>query len=76
MKGSATRRPGKSGPTRKPLMDCDDRPVILLDLFLLERHGGNQGYVEADFDGHFRLGVNGLICPETILAQISIFSVK
>ena len=42
----------RAGPTREPLVNCDNRPVVLLDLFLLECHGGNQGNVETGLDAH------------------------
>ena len=42
-------------------MNGDDRPVVLLDLLLLERHGGNQGNVETGFDAHCRLAVNASV---------------
>jgi len=39
-------------PTREPLVDRDDRPVILLDLLLAERHPGNERNVESTLDAH------------------------
>jgi hypothetical protein len=41
-----------AGAAGKPFMDGDDRSVILLDLLLLERQSGDQGDIEACFNGH------------------------
>ena len=48
------RQPAKQGarPAGEPLVNGDDRPVVLLDLFLSAGHRRDERYVEAGFDGH------------------------
>ena len=46
---AAEQRPGPSG---KPLVDGDDRAVVLLDLLFPQGEGGNKGDVEMFFYGH------------------------
>jgi len=43
----------------EPLVDADDRAVVLLDLLLPERHFGDQGDIEAPLDAHFRFPSSG-----------------
>ena len=43
----------------KPLVDGDDRAVVLLNLLLPQRHLGDEGDIEAPFDAHC-----GVISPE------------
>ena len=40
-------------PPGEPLMHRDDRPVVLLDLFLPQRQIGNERYVEVFFNHHW-----------------------
>ena len=47
--------------SREPLVDADDRPVVLLDLLLPERHVGDQGDIEAPFDTHVRFPSSGQV---------------
>ena len=43
----------------KPLVDSDDRAVVLLNLLLPQRHLGDEGHVKAPFDAHC-----GVISPD------------
>ena len=43
----------------EPLVDADDRAVVLLDLLLPERHFRDQGDIEAPLDAHFRFLSSG-----------------
>ena len=40
-------------PPGEPLMHCDDRPVVLLDLLLPQRQIGDERYIEVFFDHDF-----------------------
>jgi hypothetical protein len=41
-----------SGTASKPFVNTNDRPIILLNLFLPQRQSGNQGNVKGVFNGH------------------------
>ena len=51
-----------SGTASEPLVNADDRAVVLLDLLLAERHFGDQGDVEPTFDTHPPLPLSESIC--------------
>ena len=43
----------------EPLVNGDDRPVVLLDLLLSAGHCPDERYVEVGFDGHGRQSLTG-----------------
>ena len=56
--GKRQRPEQAAGPPSEPLVYGDYGAVVLLNLLLTQRHGGNEGNIEAGFNGHERVSAS------------------